>query len=96
MSGLRGLAVGVVGLSFLEFVVSNDQAAGRIGGLFTVPGAVLGHWLDPTVPLVPDLSGNTGGSTTHIEANAYQTPTAPYQSTPRATAATPQPAVVSI
>lgn len=85
MSAVRGIITGVVGLSLLEMVVSNQDAAGRVGGLFTTVAAILTHWLDPTVPLIPDLSGTT--STTHTEADIAQTSTAKYSP------AQPQPAL---
>lgn len=56
MSALRGIIAGTVGLALLEVVVSNTQAAGRVGDAFTVISDVLAVWLDPYVPLVPNLT----------------------------------------
>lgn len=60
MSGWRGLVGGVVALALLEVVVSNSQAAGRVGGLFNTTAQLLSRWLDPYTPLVPDLRKKDG------------------------------------
>lgn len=60
MNGWRGLVGGVVGLALLEVVVSSQQAAGRVGGLFTMAAGLLSRWLDPYTPLVPDLRTKNG------------------------------------
>lgn len=49
---IRGLFVGVLGLTALQAVVGSDAAAGRVGGLFDGLAAGLNRALDPTVPLV--------------------------------------------
>lgn len=93
MSAASGIIGGVLGLALLEVVVSDQGTAGRVGGLFTTVSSVLSRWLDPSVALIPDLSGSTSSST-QAEAIAYQAPAVGgYQSTPRATAANPQPAI---
>lgn len=90
MSAASGIIGGTLALSFLELIVANQGAADRVGGLFTTVTAVLNHWLDPAVPLLPDLSTPTT-NTTHIEANAYQVPTPTSKYTPAA----PQPALTT-
>lgn len=56
MSGVRGFVAGLMGLSLLEVITTNQHGeAGRVGGLFDVTASILSHWLDPYTPLIPDL-----------------------------------------
>lgn len=95
MNGWRGLVGGVVGLALLEVVVSSQQAAGRVGGLFTMAAGLLSRWLDPYTPLVPDLRTKNGQYVNPFGPNgpsggpiaAPNTPAAP--SRPRKLAAIP-------
>jgi hypothetical protein len=74
VSGVGGFVGGLVGLSLLEVVVSNRHGeAGRVTGTFGALTKVLSDWLDPTVPLIPNLA-NYGAGTDHIEANSYVQP----------------------
>ena len=57
MSALRGLAVGVLGLSALEVVVANRATASNAGRLFTIASSFVHRLVDPSVPLIPDLRG---------------------------------------
>lgn len=54
VSALRGLAVGVLGLTALDVLVSK-QGSKNVGGLFVWVSAVFNHWLSPTIALIPDL-----------------------------------------
>jgi hypothetical protein len=54
LSAARGLLAGTAGLALLEAVVSNNAAAGRVGGVFTTAAGLLSQWLDPNRPLIPD------------------------------------------
>jgi hypothetical protein len=89
MSAARGLVAGVAGLALLEAIVSNNAAAGRVGGAFTLVAGVLSHWLDPNVALIPDLRKGTPSPFgqqppgTVVSAQVY--------TTPRRVAATPKP-----
>lgn len=83
MSATRGFVAGVAGLALLEAIVSSDQAAGRVGGVFDTTAKVLARWLDPYTPLVPNLTGSEvspfGGSssgtvTSSIAASPFATP----------------------
>lgn len=58
MSGIRGFIVGLGGLTLLE-VALQQGPAGRVGGVFDVASSVLRHWLDPYIPLIPDLRQGT-------------------------------------
>lgn len=59
MSGLRGFVGGLVGLSLLQVVTKSKYGeADRVSGAFGLVASVLSRWLDPSVPLVPDLVGS--------------------------------------
>jgi hypothetical protein len=103
VSGVRGLIGGVAGLALLEVTVSNQTAAGRVGGIFTTAASWLARWLDPNVPLIPDLragavnpfSGSTTAPTATGSLPNYTAPPAatgslPNYTTPRRLPATPQ------
>lgn len=75
MAAARGFVAGVVGLALLELTVSSKGAAGRVSGALGGLAGLLSAWLDPTVPLIPNLTGYGAGSV-HIEANAYTPPAA--------------------
>ncbi len=63
MSARGGLVTGLLGLTLLEVVVSNTNgAAGRVGGVFDAVAGIFKHWLDPSVPLIPDLSAKKSSS----------------------------------
>lgn len=56
MSGLRGFVGGIVGLSLLQVVTKDKYGeAGRVGGAFDAVAHALSRWLNPNVPLIPDL-----------------------------------------
>lgn len=90
MSAVRGLIAGTAGLALLEAIVSNNAAAGRVGGAFELVAKVLSHWLDPNTPLIPDLRGGTPSpfgdqpSGTTTSAQIYQAPTRRLPATPQA------------
>lgn len=93
---MRGLFAGALALIALEVAVSTPAAAGRVGGLLGGAAALVRHLLDPTVPLIPDHSGDgpTG------EPSSYVSPTAagldPNGPTPRLPNAAPtRPPVLS-
>lgn len=52
----RGIFTGTLLLAGLEAVVSSNQSGERFGNLITAAGSILSHFLDPTVPAIPDLS----------------------------------------
>ncbi len=54
---LRSIFAGILALAALEAVVSSGAAADRFGGLVKGAAAVIRYVLDPTVPAIPDLSG---------------------------------------
>lgn len=56
MSATRGMVAGFLGLTLLEAAVSSQQAAGRVGGLISLASKFVSRVVDPTVPLVPDLT----------------------------------------
>lgn len=56
MSGtLEGFAVGILGLSLFEAIVSSNAATGRVGGVFTAAANVIAHIASPNVSAIPDL-----------------------------------------
>lgn len=67
---IRGLIAGTMGLALLEAVVSTPQAAGNAGTALGFLAGALARWVDPTIPLVPQLAQPAGNSGT-----AYTTPT---------------------
>lgn len=101
MSGLRGFVGGLVGLSLLEVVVSNQSTAGRVSGVFGVVSKVLSRWLDPNVPLIPALvtpeqvaaarAAEANSSSGSTSGSVYTQP-AP-GTKPRQTPTGPQPAI---
>ena len=58
-SGIRGVLAGALTLIALEVVVQTP-AAGRVAGLFAVPGQIARRFLDPSIPAIPDLRKKTG------------------------------------
>lgn len=52
MRGLRGIAVGALSLIALQTLV-RPGSAGRVAGLFRVPGQIARRFIDPTVPAIP-------------------------------------------
>lgn len=54
MSALRGVVVGVLGLSAFELLVSSPAAANNAGGIFTLAAGAFRRLVDPSVPLIPD------------------------------------------
>jgi len=62
MSTFTGLTTGFIALTALEAVLSSKASAGRVGGIFTSVNAVFQHIADPTIPLLPDRSGNSGSA----------------------------------
>lgn len=55
-SGIRGVLAGALTLIALEVVVQTP-AAGRVAGLFAVPGQIARRFLDPTIPAIPEIRG---------------------------------------
>ena len=54
MSMFRGLVLGVGGLALLEALVTGQNPDATGGALKLLSGG-LTRWLDPSVPLIPDL-----------------------------------------
>jgi hypothetical protein len=52
---VRGVFGGVLALTFLQAVLSSDQATARTGGLIKGVTAGFDHFMNPTVALIPDL-----------------------------------------
>lgn len=76
--GWRGLLAGALGLAFLELVVSNPAASGRLGSAATGIGDVVRRFLSPAVPLFsPAAPKSSSSSTTPAPATpapAYPSP----------------------
>ena len=62
MRGLRGFLGGVLGLIVLEIVVTNRQASGRVGGIFSGIAAATSWFVDAGVPGIPDRTGKSATS----------------------------------
>jgi len=70
VSALRGIVVGSISLAALQLLLSSadtrtalgDGGAGVIGALVTDATKLLDRYMDPTIPLVPDLRGKAWGS----------------------------------
>lgn len=52
MSGLRGVAAGVLGLSLLQLLVSNPTATANAGTLITLATGAFNRLANPNVPLI--------------------------------------------
>jgi hypothetical protein len=55
---LRGIVSGALLLIALEVIVSSEASATRFGQMLTGVGTLTRHLLSPTVPAIPDLTGN--------------------------------------
>lgn len=55
MSVARGVIAGTLGLAMLQAVVSNQAATANVTGFVGFVSRGLGRWIDPSVPLIPDL-----------------------------------------
>jgi len=71
VSGLRGLVLGVAGLSLAEAVVSRSSSTNNAGAAVTLLSHGLARWLNPFVPLIPDLhaGASTSGSASKPSAS---------------------------
>ncbi|HEV8675021.1 MAG TPA: hypothetical protein VGX21_13320 [Methylomirabilota bacterium] len=58
-SGLRGVLAGGLALIVLQVLVTNPNA-GRVASLLRVPGQIAVHFLDPSVPAIPDRRPTEG------------------------------------
>ena len=67
-SGWRGVAAGALALVALETLV-QPEAAGKVGGLFALPGKWASNFLDPSIP------------TFHVGAKTKAATTSPSSST---------------
>lgn len=56
--GFTGLALGFVGLTLLEVLVSNPATNKNATGLISLVSKAVNVWIDPKTPLVPDLRNN--------------------------------------
>lgn len=64
MSALRGMALGAMGLTLLEVLVTSQKATQNFGGVFALIAKGYNRLVDPSVPLIPDLrspSSSTSG-----------------------------------
>lgn len=52
---MKSVLVGVLGLAFLDLLLTSNNGAGLVGGAFTGAAGALQHFLSPSVPLIPDL-----------------------------------------
>ena len=57
MSGIRGLILGVAGLSLMEVIVTSKTATANTNAGVTLVADGLRRWLDPYTPLIPNLAG---------------------------------------
>lgn len=57
--GLRGFAVGVLSLTFLEVLVTSSNATGAVGGALSTVAGLAGRALDPTVAAIPNRANWT-------------------------------------
>lgn len=60
-SGIRGVLAGALTLIALQTLV-QAPAAGRVAGLFQVPGQIARRFIDPSIPAIPDTSNKTGSA----------------------------------
>ena len=57
MAALRGAVVGFLGLTLLEAAVSSEAAVNNTNTLVGLATKAIRRWMDPTLPLIPDLRG---------------------------------------
>lgn len=102
MGGVRGAAVAVLSLTALETVVSSTGAADRTSGILSGVASIIDRVLSPTVPAIPNLSGDTNLDVTPVTTPAqaydqqqiptkYLPPRAPTTATAGAPTSTPTP-----
>lgn len=69
-ASLKGVALGIVGLSALDLLTASKNGPAVFGTVTAAPAAWLDAWFDAKKPLIPDLrtassgsgSGGSGGS----------------------------------
>lgn len=63
MKGIRGALATVLGLAFMQLLLSSSQGEGKTAGLVAAawqyPAALLHRITDPSTPAIPDLSSST-------------------------------------
>lgn len=52
---MRGFFAAVLGLTLLQAVLSSNESAGRVGGIFGTASTLFEAALNPAVPAIPDL-----------------------------------------
>lgn len=56
----QGFALGFLGLTFLEVLVSSKNATNTVGGLFSGPAKAAQWFIDPGIPAFNSTSGGGG------------------------------------
>lgn len=74
MSAVRGAVVAVLSLTALDVLLGTAQAK-AIGGAFAFIAAGINRWIDPALPLIPDLRLN-GSTSTATALDTTPNPTA--------------------
>lgn len=61
---IRGVLAGSLGLAALQLLLSSSSIPGSgtslVSGLFVNLSKVVNRYMDPTVPLIPDLRASSG------------------------------------
>lgn len=74
MGSLRGLAIGVLGLTLTDAILSTDKSAQNAGAIVTGAAGIFNRLVDVSVPLIPDLrvkKGSTPGLNSPGGLNGY-------------------------
>jgi hypothetical protein len=94
MPGLRGAAVGALGLVVLDALVQPNAAgnapASGVGAVFDTVSRGVAAWMDPAKPGIPDLSTKPAASSAQAGAITPDVPpnaTPPFNTAPAAPSA---------
>lgn len=91
--GLRGFAVGVLSLTFLEVLVTSSNASGAVGGALTTVAGLAQRALDPTVAAIPNRANWSGSQSLEQKALGYLKYLPVNATSPAPTTTTPPPSV---
>lgn len=73
----KGVALGVMGLAAVDLFTATQNGPKVFGTVLATPVGWLTSWLDPTKPLIPDISGFTTGSSSGGSGGSSAPPAKP-------------------
>lgn len=76
-SGWKGIAMGGLGLAAFEVIVTNQGAAGRVGGIFTGLASGVNRFISPE-PVFGPVTKQPQAKPAAATTSATQAPATPY------------------